>query len=80
MLILTRKSGEVIAIGDDVKIIILDIKGRQVSIGVEAPSHTKIYREELYQIITQQNKESTQIHSDQIDDVLSKLKNIIEKT
>ncbi len=79
MLILTRKLGEVIAVGDDIKIVILDIKGKHVRIGVEAPSQTKIYREELYQIIKEQNQKSIQIHSVQIDDILTKFKNKIEE-
>jgi carbon storage regulator len=80
MLILTRKLGEVIAVGDDIKIVILDIKGKHVRIGVKAPNQTKVYREELYQIITEQNQEATQDHSIQIDDILSIFKNKIEKT
>lgn len=80
MLILTRKLGEVIAVGDDIKIVILDIKGRQVRLGVEAPRHTKVYREEIYQVITEQNKESTKSHSIQIDDILANFKAKIEKT
>jgi len=79
MLILTRKLGEVIAVGDDIKIVILDIKGRQVSIGVEAPRQIKVYREELFRIIAEQNKESTQIHSVQIDTILAKFKDKIEE-
>jgi len=80
MLILTRKLGEVIAVGDDVKIVILDIKGRQVRVGVEAPRQTKVYREEIYQAITEQNKESTKSHSISLDDILANLKTKIEKT
>jgi carbon storage regulator len=80
MLILTRKLGEVIVIGDDIKIVILDIKGKHVRIGVEAPRKTKVYREELYQMIAEQNQESIQSHPIQIDDILSKFKNKIDKT
>jgi len=80
MLILTRKLGEVIAVGDDIKIVILDIKGRQVSIGVEAPRQTKVYREELYRMITEQNQESARSHSVHVDNILSIFENKIEKT
>ena len=80
MLILTRKLGEVIAVGDDIKIVILDIKGKHVRLGVEAPRKTKVYREELYEIIAEQNQESTKGHSNQIDGILSKFKNKIDKT
>jgi len=48
MLILTRKLGEAIAIGDEVKVHLLEIKGRQVRIGVEAPPHITVHREEIY--------------------------------
>ena len=74
MLILTRKLGEVIAVGDDIKITILEIKGRQVRIGVEEPRQTKIYREELYRIITEQNQESAQNNSIKIKDILSTMR------
>jgi len=80
MLILTRKLGESIAIGDDIKIEVLDIKGRQVRIGVQAPRQTKVYRGELYQVIMEQNQESTHSHSRQIEDILLKFKNNINNT
>jgi carbon storage regulator len=48
MLVLTRKGGEGIAIGDAITVKILDIKGNQVRIGIEAPRDLRIYREELY--------------------------------
>ncbi len=77
MLILTRKLGESIAIGDDIKLVILDVKGRQVRIGIQAPRQTKVYREELYQIIMEQNRQAAS-HSVETKDILSKLKNNIK--
>jgi carbon storage regulator len=56
MLVLTRKLGESIAIDDDIKIVVVHIKGGQVRLGIEAPRHTKIYREEVYISIQEQNK------------------------
>jgi carbon storage regulator len=56
MLVLTRKLGESISIDDDVKIVVLQIKGRQVRLGIEAPRDTKIHREEVYLAIQEQNK------------------------
>ena len=48
MLVLTRKLGESIAIGDNVKVRVIQIKGKQVRLGIDAPRDTKIYREEVY--------------------------------
>ena len=48
MLILTRKSGESITIGDDVKITVIEVKGKQVRIGIDAPRNYIIHREEVY--------------------------------
>ena len=59
MLVLTRKIGEGIVIGDDVKLTIVEIKGGGVRIGIEAPQHKKIYRQELYDQIMTQNRSST---------------------
>ena len=56
MLILTRKAGESIFIGDNIKITVLDTKGSQARIGVDAPSNFKIYREEIYLQILEENK------------------------
>ena len=55
MLVLTRKLGESIAINDDIKIVVIQIKGRQVRLGIEAPHNTKIHREEVYLAIQEQN-------------------------
>ncbi|PJG82546.1 carbon storage regulator CsrA [Caviibacterium pharyngocola] len=51
MLILTRKAGESLLIGDDVSITILNIRGNQVKIGVKAPKDVSVHREEIYQRI-----------------------------
>lgn len=58
MLILTRKVGETIAIGDDIKIQVIEIKGRQVRLGIQAPSDTVVHREEIFQRIQEQNRQS----------------------
>jgi carbon storage regulator len=55
MLVLTRKTGEAIVIDDNIKITVVQIKGKQVRIGVEAPKETKIHREEVYQSIQEEN-------------------------
>lgn len=49
MLVLTRKLGETICIGDDIKITVIKIKGKQARIGIEAPDGVTILREEVYE-------------------------------
>ncbi len=56
MLILTRKLGESVTIGDDIKITILGVRGRQVRLGVIAPQKVTIHREEIYFKIQEENK------------------------
>ena len=53
MLILTRKVGESLLIGDDVSITILNVRGNQVKIGMKAPKEISVHREEIYQRIKQ---------------------------
>jgi carbon storage regulator len=65
MLVLTRKLGESIAIDDHIKIRVVQIKGKQVRLGIEAPKDTKIHREEVYLAIQEQNQQSAQVSSDQ---------------
>ena len=55
MLVLTRKPGESVTIGDDIKITVIDVKGRQVRIGIEAPREMTIHREEIYAKIHEEN-------------------------
>ena len=58
MLILTRKIGETVAIGDEVKVQVVDVKGRQVRLGITAPSSLAVHREEVFQRIQEQNRQS----------------------
>ena len=59
MLVLTRKLGESIAIDDNIKIVVVQIKGKQLRLGIKAPKETKIHREEVYQAIQDQNTEAS---------------------
>ena len=63
MLILTRRVGETLMIGDDVTITVLGVKGNQVRIGVNAPKEVAVHREEIYQRI-QKEKTGQDIESD----------------
>jgi len=58
MLILTRRIGETLIIGDDVNITVLGVKGNQVRLGINAPKDVSVHREEIYLRI-QQEKEGT---------------------
>jgi carbon storage regulator len=60
MLVLTRKVGDVIAIGDNIKIVVMAIKGKQVRLGVQADKNTVVHREEIYQKIQQEIKAAMQ--------------------
>lgn len=55
MLILTRKLGESIAVGDDIKITVVEMRGRQLRIGIQAPPNIPVHRYEVYQAIQEQN-------------------------
>jgi len=58
MLVLTRKLGEVIRVGDAVTVRVLEVKGNQVRLGVDAPAEVRIYREEVYRAIHKENEEA----------------------
>jgi len=62
MLILTRKIGECIAIGDDIKVHVVDIRGKQVRLGIAVPAHALIYRQEVYQKILEENRSAARLN------------------
>jgi carbon storage regulator len=61
MLILTRKPGEVICIGDEVFITIVEIKGNQIRVGVDAPKGIRVFRKEIYDQIQAENKAAASV-------------------
>jgi carbon storage regulator len=74
MLVLARKVGQSIAIGDDVMLTIIEVRGEQVRIGVDAPKSIAVHRKELLEQIRAENiRAATQnISDDQVPDILKK--------
>ena len=67
MLVLTRKVGEAIAVGDDIKIIVMQVRGKQVRIGIKASPSTAVHREEVYQRIQDENRAAAMTPSDSVN-------------
>lgn len=57
MLILTRRPGEKVMIGDDIVVEVLGVNGNQVRVGIKAPTEMAVHREEIYEKIRDENKE-----------------------
>ena len=74
MLILSRKVDEKIVIGNEITITIIDIKGDQVKIGVDAPRDVKVFRQEVFNAIKTENTAAASVNTDKILD-LSKILN-----
>lgn len=56
MLVLTRKPGETVMLGEDIQVKVVSVDGEQVKLGIEAPRTLKIFRKELYEAIQLENK------------------------
>lgn len=57
MLVLSRRIGETLVVGDDVKISVLGVKGKQVRLGISAPKTVTVHREEIYKKIKEENSQ-----------------------
>ena len=82
MLVLTRKVGDVVIIGDNVRVIVMSIKGKQVRLGIEADKATKVHREEVYLRIAEETHQSLKSESSAIDEaarLFNKLKDDLKK-
>lgn len=73
MLVLTRKSGESLHIGDDIVITVIEVRRGQVKIGVEAPKSIKVYRKELLDKIKQENIEALRTKNNGLSDLAQQL-------
>ncbi|HSF26402.1 MAG TPA: carbon storage regulator CsrA [Actinomycetes bacterium] len=56
MLVLSRRTGESVVIGDDVTVTVLEVRGDVVRVGVDAPRHVKVHREEVYRELQEANR------------------------
>ena len=56
MLVLTRKAGESIVVGSDIRITVLAVQGRQIRLGIQAPSNVSVHRGEVYERIKEENE------------------------
>lgn len=69
MLVLTRKPGDGIVIADNIIIKLIEVKGGGVRIGIDAPQDCKIYRQEIYERVSQENRDALQWNLEDIDAV-----------
>ena len=67
MLILSRKVDEQIKIGNDITVTIIEVRGEQVKIGVEAPKSVKVFREEVFNAIQKENKAAAVTNTSALD-------------
>jgi carbon storage regulator len=74
LLVLTRKLGESIAIDDHIKIVVVQIKGKQVRLGIKAPKETRIHREEVYLAIQEANKDASKSSKDNLNQLIGAVK------
>lgn len=69
MLVFTRKPGDRIRIGDDITVFIMDVKGRQVRIGIEAPAHVIVHRDEIYRRIQEENVRAAAVELESLNEL-----------
>jgi carbon storage regulator len=74
MLVLARKKGESIIIGDQIEVVVLGVEGDVVKLGIQAPRNVQVYRQEIYEAIKQNNQEAS---SQSVD--LEKLNKLFRK-
>ena len=71
MLVLTRRSGEAVRIGSDIRITVLSTSGSQVRLGIEAPSQVVVHREEVYERIAEANRDAAAVPDAALDELVA---------
>ena len=71
MLVLSRKLGEGIVIGDNIVLKVVEVKGGSIRLGIDAPLDTKIYRQEVYERIIEETKQASSWSLDDLDAISS---------
>lgn len=66
MLILSRRPGESLHLGDDIKITVLSVKGQQIKLGLDVPEHMPVYREEIYLKVQIQNASALELDNNDL--------------
>ncbi len=74
MLILTRKIGESLIIGDQIRITVLEVRGRQVRLGIQAPGDVVVLREELVQRLAEENLAAAAFRYKDVEEIISSWK------
>lgn len=73
MLVLTRKVNQSIVIGDEIEVVVLEVRGEQVRIGVRAPKSITVHRKEVYEQIRQENLNAASVSTDDLTTLQTRL-------
>lgn len=66
MLVLTRKVGQSIVIGDEIEVVVLEVRGEQVRIGIRAPKNVTVHRKEIYEQILDENRSAADVRPEDV--------------
>ncbi|HWD41124.1 MAG TPA: carbon storage regulator CsrA [Fimbriimonas sp.] len=66
MLVLTRKLHQSIVIGDGIEVVVLEVRGEQVRIGIKAPKNVAVHRKEIYEQIQEENRSASEVRPEDI--------------
>lgn len=70
MLVLTRKVNQSIVIGDDIEVVVLEVRGEQIRLGIKAPRDVVVHRKEIYEQIQEENQAASNIDPKDVPDGL----------